>query len=508
MNIIPPTSFSRQMSSLRNCAPKTNSDHLLSIKFTGILILLLQLLLSSCQTTTSNTMPQPQQHDEVNSTDYTLNGGRISLFLNLKVPASQGIQMHVSHIDILNNETWLPIVSHPLTIDAAEIGAGQLFLGRALLPPGQYQRLRFTLRKAAIAKENGDKIFLALDSPTVEIVLPGTVDLKRDDSRSLFITWDEEKSIPTTPILKPSLAITPDLKQMTTDLAYVACPEINTIYVLRTDKNWVCNSFGVTGHPSQMKAISDDSQKRLYIFSPEEAEIKVIDLPANNIVAAFPIPMTSTPSFMTLSNDGQWAYILDNRNDYLLRIDLSSGNLENRVQLGFQPKYTTYIYSHNLLAVGSTISQTVTLLDSNTLAEVAEIPTTGAPEGLLAWNDFLYITESRNNTVAIYDLNLGSINSRLNVGFYPHRLFQNDNQIYVSNRDNNSVSLIQPGLLGVALQINIYGSPGEMMVAPNSRWIYVGNKDIGGLSVIDATSNQVHGQILFGATPDSMVVVQ
>ena len=218
--------------------------------------------------------------------------------------------------------------------------------------------------------------------------------------------------------------------------------------------------------------------------------------------------MTSTPSFMVLSDDGQWAYILDSKNDYLLRIDMTSGNLENRIQLDYQPKFITYIHSHNLLAISSTSSQSVMLLNSNTLAKVTEIPTTGVPEGLLAWDNMLYITEGNDNSITIYDLNLGAVSSHMNVGFFPHRLFQNDNQVYVTNRDDNTISIIQPGQLGVAMQIYIDGSPQEMAAAPNSKWLYVGNKDIGGLSVIDATSNQVSGQIIFGANPQSLAVVQ
>ena len=472
-----------------------------------VLTTLLLLIFAGCQTTNSTTISPLQLIKEIDSTTKN-DGGRISLFLSLKMPPTIGIKMTVSAIEILNNETWLPITSQPVTINAAEIGPGQIFLGRGFLPPGQYRRLRFTLQQASIQKKNGDNIFLALDNPTIEIDLPAILNLLKDDSHSLFLTWDEEGSMPTSPIFSPSLAIEPNLKQMTTDLAYAACPDINTIYVLRTDKNWVCDSFGITGQPSNMTAMTTDSQKRLYILSPPEAQIKVVELPANEIVTAYPIPMTTSPSFMTLSDDGKRAYILDSSNDYLFRINLSTGDLEARIQLGSQPEYATYIYSHNLLAVSSTLSQTVTLLDSNSMTEVAEINTTGVPGGLLAWNNLLYITESDNNTVAVYDLNLRAITSRRNVGFHPHRLLPNEGYIYVSNRNSNSISIIQPEQLGIALEINLNGSPQEMMVAPNSRWIYVGNKDIGGLSVIDATSNQVTGQISFGATPMSLAVVQ
>lgn len=475
----------------------------------GLLTLLLLLFSAGCQSTGSGASSSlfPQQRMEVDSTGDSNTGGRIGLFLNLKSPVNMGVRMDVSKIEILNDALWLPITSQHLEIDAAKLNHGQLFLGRGLLPAGHYQRLRFTLQQASISKEDGSRVFLALNSLSFELPLPQIIDLKQGDSRSLFITWDEEASLRTPPILKPNLSITPNLKQMATDLAYAACPEINTIYVLRTDKNWVCDSFGVSGHPTCITTTSQLSENRLYILSPAEAAIKVVELPENTIIDSFHIPMTSDPSFMALSSDGQWAYVLDQQDDYLLRIDLSSGNLNNRVHLAYQPEYVTYIDGHNLLAVGATLSQAITLLDANTLAEVGEIPTTAAPKGLLAWDDLLYISEGDANTITVYDLNRRVIDSRLNVGFYPHRLLQNNNRIYVSNRDSKSISIIQPGQLGIAREMYLNGRPQEMIVEENSKWLYVGNKDIGGLSVIDATINRVSGQILFGAAPEGLAVI-
>ncbi len=506
MKKITSTSLPQQERSIACILTAINRERL--IKVATVLTLLLQLIITGCKTTGTSSSHHLQQKMEVNNTAVANSGGRISLFLSLKTPDNQGVRLDVSQIDILHDDIWLPLTSSPLTINAAEIGSQQLFLGRCLLPPGQCRRLRFTLQQASILKNDGSQIFLGLDSTMVELDLPTALDLRRGDSQSLFITWDEETSLRTSPILKPTLSITPNLKQITTDLAYAACPEINTIYVLRTDKNWVCDSFGISGHPTCLTAIRRQSSDRLYILSPQDAVINVVAIPENNIINSFRIPMTTKPTFMTLSSDGSWAYILDTQNDYLLRMDMDSGNLDKRVRLGYQPEYATYINAHNLLAVGSTISQTISLLDANTFAKVGEIPTTGTPEGLLAWDNLLYICEGSANSVTVYDLNRRTILSRQNVGFFPHRLLQSDNQIYVSNRDSNSISIIHPRQLGIAREINLDGTPIEMAVEENSRWIYVGNKTIGGLSVIDATINRISSQILFGAVPMSLAVIQ
>ena len=471
-----------------------------------MLLLLLQFV--GCQATTgrlSSTL-RPEVDNTAGANDE--NSARLSFFLNLNNPTHQGIRMDVSAIEILADDVWLPVTSQPIPIDAAEIGKGQLFIGRCRLPVGRYHKIRFNIDRASILKPNGDRIFLALDNQFAEINIPETLNLSPNDSRSLFINWDEANSLRTPPILRPILTIPHNQKQISTDLAYAVCPTINTVYVLRTDKNWVCDSFGVSGHPTYLAAATQQSNKRLYILSPTEAAIKVIELPSNNLIDSFPIPMTTKPSFLAVSEDARWAYILDTQDDYLLRMDLTSGSLCNRVHLGHDPEYLTYISGHNLLAVGSTLSQTVSLLDANTLLQVGEIPTTGAPEGLLAWDNLLYISEGSTNTVMIYDLNHRKSLSRLSVGFFPHRLLQSDNHIYVSNRDSNSISILQPGQLSIAREIALNGRPLELAVDLNSRWLYVGNQKIGGLSVIDATTNRLSGEILFGAVPMGLAVIQ
>ncbi|MDH3360413.1 MAG: hypothetical protein OEL55_06025, partial [Desulfobulbaceae bacterium] len=317
-----------------------SSGHTLFVNISFIMSMLLNLLmLTGCSTTSSLFSAPQQQQFEIKSTANDLNSGRISLFLNLKnAPARHGIHMQVSKIEILNETTWLPIAIKIQDINAEKIDKHQLFLGRGQLPTGNYHRLRFTLsQQASSLRDDGKRILLNVKSPIVEINLPSVLDLNQGDSHSLFVTWDEANSLPSPPFLQPAWSISPNKKQMSTDIAYAACPAINTIYVIRTDKNWVCNSFGINGHPSCISATANQATNRLYILSPTRAEIDVVELLTNFIVNTFQIPMTSNPANMIISKDEQWAYILDNQEDYLLQINLSSGELEKRIQLGFQP---------------------------------------------------------------------------------------------------------------------------------------------------------------------------
>ncbi len=211
---------------------------------------------------------------------------------------------------------------------------------------------------------------------------------------------------------------------------------------------------------------------------------------------------------MTLSPDGLWAYILDERGNYVVRMDLQSGSLAERVHLGQRPQYAAYLPDQQRLAVSSSLSQVVFLLDPVTLTTMDAVPVGSSPQGLVAWNHLLYIAESGSNTVSVYDLDARQVRGRINVGLSPRRLLLSMNNIYVSNYSGGSVSVLLPGQLSVMKKIPVGDAPLEMVSSVGRRWLYVGNQKSQDLTVIELTSNRVWGQIALGAAPLGLAVLE
>ncbi len=430
---------------------------------------------------------------------------RLSVFMNLKEPSGPSIWMEIDEVEVLTGERWLPIGTARKEISSKELGAsGQLLVARGGVDAGSIKRLRLKINKAALERD-GQKIFLALDTPVLEMALADELTLRKGESACLFIRWDTSSSVRNVALFAPQMAVDRQSIPLTTDLAYVACPDIDTVYIIRTDQNRVCGSIGVSGGPTCLEV--NVARNRLYVLSPGESSIAILELTSNRALDNVRIPHVQQATYMAVSPDGEWAYILDERGDQLLRLNLVTGVLADTVRLGSRPRFITYLAKENLLAVSSAYAQKVVFLDPHTLATVQTIATGGSPDGLAVADNLIYIAERTTNTVAIYDTISGRSRARVNVGIMPTRLISGNNNMYLANSGSGTISILRPGQLNVLREIRLGGRPYEMAVYSDRQWLYVGDQEGRGVSVIDLSSNRVVRTIELAAQTSGLALV-
>jgi YVTN family beta-propeller protein len=464
--------------------------------------LLLVLVVTSCAPTNeqyTNTVQQVTARNE----------GQLSLFLNLKAKESPRTSCEIERVEILTEKgNWEEISRDKITLDAGAIAGGQIFLLRSSLTPGYYSTLRFTLAMAWQQRENGGRKNLIVNDQTVEVPLPKKLYFGPGDSHSVFLTWDVEKSSPTPNTFLPVLLAAPKLINMIADIAYVACPDINTIFMIRTDKNQVFDSLGVSGSPSWLSNSGSSLSDSIYALTPLDASLKKISASANRIVETYNLPMAGTPSHLTLSPNGSHAFVLDRNRGNISRINLLSGQIEQRMRLRDSPSYVLYLPVQDLIAVSLSRSQSVILLNPKTLNPVQTIATSSRPEGLMIWKDrLLYIAESGANSVLVYDLINNKEKKRVLVDLTPRRVMSADGYIFVSNYNSSSISLLSPGQITVSRTIPLTGRPLEFVDVPRNKWIYVGNEDENSLTIIDPVTTRTVGRIELGAKPMGIMVL-
>ncbi|WP_456387069.1 hypothetical protein [Desulfolithobacter sp.] len=430
--------------------------------------------------------------------------GRISVFLNLVEQGDPDIQLSIRSLEILaTGGKWQPLNSGPFTVSYKKGSSGQHFLTRSPLTRGRYSRLRITIEEFRL---NGSPLPLAVQQ--TELFLRQGLYVGPGDSRSLFLTWNIRDSIGADGRIHPAISTASDVRHLIADVAYVVCPELDTLFMIRTDKNWVYDSLGVQGEPVSLVPDPGNPQETLYVLSRRKKEISRVSPSANRVVETYPLPMTGDPVHMTISPDGRWGYIADRGRGYILRMDMVSGHIDQRVRVGYAPCYVLYLEKMNLLAVSLGMAQTVVLLDPATLTTVRTISTGNRPEGLALFKDtLLYIAESGANSILVHDLETNRKRSRVPVGYGPRRFLATTGLIYVANHGSRSLSILSPGQLGVTRTISLSGRPLELAEARRNRWIYVGNEEQQGLTIIDPLTSRIAGIIELGGSPGGIAVI-
>ena len=437
-----------------------------------------------------------------------LHTARLSCFLNLKDDRGPAIRLEVSGIEVVSDVSTLQLIREPLKIDSTEIGAGQLFLGGMALPPGNYRQLRLTVTKGEVKNTAGIYEDLISEPLSVAVNFNPGLSLESEDSSSLLITWDVKNSLLSDNVLDPVLTASPSLRQMLLNLVFVTCPEIDTVFVVRTDKNWVVDSFGLKGRPTYI-AINPSDRNILYVLCSRDRMVKAVDLSSFRVINFFQVPLNDEPTYMTISPDGKIAFLLDERNGYLSRVNLTTGSIEARVLLGDRPIYAAYLQEQNLLAVSLSLSQKVLLLNPASLGVIRSISTGNGPQGLIVIDNQLFLAESRDNAISVTDLTTRGTQNRLMVGFDPRRLLGSESkQIFVSNYQDGSISILYADQVGVIREIYGLGRPLEMALNAFYHRLYVTDEMMAALAVIDTESNRLVDYIALGARPFDLDVIQ
>lgn len=432
--------------------------------------------------------------------------GRLSLFLNLKETEGPDLSMGITAVDLLaENGAWQNYYSQTVTARSGLIGEGQQFLARMALPPDKYTRIRLKLGEVQL-NQDGGKEPLSPESGEVVLELRDRLHIAEGDSRSLFLTWDTKSSLQEG-MFAPVLLIAPRLQKLIADVAYVACPDIDTVFMISIEKNRVIDSIGIPGGPAHL--LQNRAFGRDRVFALTGSELISFSTFANEVIEKNNLTMTRKAVHMAFSPNGRWGYIIDQQRGSVLRMDMQAGAIVGQARLNYAPNYIVYQEEANLLAVSVGIAQNVVALDPESLKTMGSISTGVNPDGLMSWEDkILYIVETGSNSVMVYDFAVGAMVKRIRVGFMPRRIAHSDSFIYVTNPGSRSISVLQPGMLGVSRTISFPDGPLEMAYSSRHKWLYVGCEQGGRIAVIDPITNEMSGSIELGATPRGILVIE
>ncbi|MEO1783949.1 bifunctional YncE family protein/alkaline phosphatase family protein [Thermodesulfobium sp. 4217-1] len=172
---------------------------------------------------------------------------------------------------------------------------------------------------------------------------------------------------------------------------------------------------------------------------------------------------TADPGGLAISPDNSKLYVALSRNNSVGIIDLSNDKFIGEVQVGNAP-YTILIDS-NLAFVTNQGGRVATAGDYTNYSSGASIvsnPATGA---------------ANTGTVSVIDLNTDSVITNIAVGLQPTAMCQNKEDIFVTNTNSDTISVINKKSLTVVKTISIHPYPNSIFGSqPNAIAISSENK--------------------------------
>lgn len=433
--------------------------------------------------------------------------GRLSFFLNLREIDGPALYMQISSIQLQSENG--EIVTHllaPLLAESEEIKGGQKFMARMAVEPGIYTQVRLLFDEAGIVGSKGRQAIPLLEEKAV-MDLRTPLEIVAGDSKSMFFTWNT-KQYSQESLFFHAVEVAPSLKNLIADVAYAACPEIDTVFMIDTDKNRVIDSLGIPGGPSYLLQKGDSRRDDVLVLAGKDLSMYAFSPSTNRMTERYSLTMLDDPVHAAISSDGKWAFVLDRRPGVLYRIDLDAGIIDSEVRLNFDPSYMIYMEQNNMLAVSLRAARSVALVHADSMMRAGSISTDGQPEGLrLVDGRYLYIAENGADSMLVYDMASNMPVKRLNVGFQPRRIFHTDNFLYVLHEGTGNVWAYPKGLVFNPTVAPFSGVPLEMAFNKIRGKVYIGNRDTMSIDVFHALTNHADGTIELGAVPQGILVL-
>jgi DNA-binding beta-propeller fold protein YncE len=265
----------------------------------------------------------------------------------------------------------------------------------------------------------------------------------------------------------------------------------------------VIDRFGVGRTPHHITPAHDLG--RLYVNVMDSNALVVLDIRVGRPASAIPV---AAPYNLYFTLDGSKAIVAAERFNRLDFFDASSWEPIARLSIpGSGVDHLDFSADGSYLLVGCEFGGQLVKVDLQQLV-VAEVLQVGgqpidvklAPDGRL-----FYVANQGRHGVSVVDPVAMRELDFLPTGRGAHGLAvsRDTRALYVANRLDGTISVIDFAAVGIATSWRVGGSPDMLQVAPDGS-LWVSNRNHGSVSVIESGSGQVRMVIPTGAAPHGL----
>lgn len=125
-----------------------------------------------------------------------------------------------------------------------------------------------------------------------------------------------------------------------------------------------------------------------------------------------------------------------------------------------------------------------------------------------AWADEMWISNEKDNTISVIDIDTLEVTRTLEVGERPRGItFSRDHSVlYLCASDSDAVQVIDPDSGEILHELPSGEDPEQFVLHPDNRLLYIANEDDAITTVVDTQTRTVIKQIDVGVEPEGMAV--
>jgi gliding motility-associated-like protein len=289
---------------------------------------------------------------------------------------------------------------------------------------------------------------------------------------------------------------------VSSEFAYVANINLNTLSIINIQTNQVQSTITVGFHPYGLLVSPDGS--RMYVTNNGSNTVSVINIITNTVITT--IPVGQNPYGLAGSPDGTRVYVTNGGSNDISVINTATNTVIATTGAGQNPRDVSVSPDGTVLYVTNYYDGTVSVINTITNA-VSTIAVGTSPDAVSVSPDGsrVYVTNYFSSNVSVINTVTNTVIATIAVKPNPAGITMtpDGSRVYVVNTSSNTVTVINTATDAVVATIAVGLQPFGISVSADGSRLYVTSTNDGTVSVINTATNGVITTITSGLFPSS-----
>ena len=390
----------------------------------------------------------------------------------------------------------------PLSLSSHEVN-GEHFFGiqkrfaSGYIPPGTYNGITITVKKASLVAEDGEANLLIPEKP---LVVSQSFSATERKVLTLFLSFEASEAITSGVRFTPVFSLVPSSRVLTNFIGYVSNSDSNFITVFNKKTMQVVGAISTGRGPTGIAL--DQKRGRAYIAASEDNAIEIIDVFEWEIIGRITLNFGDTPIDLALTPDGRTLVAVNHSSNTVSVIDTLSMFETGRIKVGDRPTSASIDPKGFKAYVTNTLSNSISVIDLNGNRLSATIAIDGSPirSAFNLTGDNLYVICRNSPHLSVVDPLQSRLARKIYVGMEGVSV-STDKQtgiVLVGKRFGGEISVIEPIASMYIDSIGVEGIPAFMSIDKEENTLFVVLPDKKTLQKINLTSKKNIAEIEVG----------